>query len=903
MAKTTLQNVPSNITDQQLRQFLTSLRNLVELREGQRGTGDEQFITAGRLRELGINPNNVYDLTEIQTTGSACTKVPQPPRNLVIQNRIFSNYLTWDLPEDDTVVATEIWRSATSSRSDAKMIGLATIPVSEFPDKGIDLRVAYYYWIRTVTKNGCYSVWEPSDAQGGYLVDSSEGISIQEMLTLLTGNISEDQLVQTLLDRINLIDTSSLIFSEDIMEEDIYGGAITNVIDIGRYTLDNINNIEELFGLNNDRILDLQALEAAVSEFAANDYYPGQTYIEGKYVRYGGIVYKAKIDVPINTPPPNATYWEESPDIVTLVSNVESRVDTLEGEIVNKVDQIDYDTLNNTVIAHGTSITQNANSITSKASQTDLLLVEGIVSDHTTAIEQNATSISLSANAITGPITFLEDIYDDEVFVLNPSDVVGVDTRVTRAQIVIDEHEGILLQHTDTLINLDGDIRSAESSIQVLSNADDVLQSQINLKATIEDLNGLDIRVGGAETTISTWNDPATGLQAQINDKVAIATYNGLDARVGAAESTITAWDDPSTGLGAQIQDRVEIQTYTDDQEALDTRIGQAETTLDTHETELGTIQSEWTVKLNANGQVAGVGLISDEVIGSEFVVLADKFLVVKPDGTGTATPMFVVGDIDGVTAVGVHGNLIIDGTIATRHIDAQSITATHIGTNEIIANSANIKDGIVTNAKITNLDATKITTGTLDAGRIGATSITADKLDVDGATFNNVTVKGTVDSAQIKSSYFDVGDLKILTESGGGRYCSIIASNNTDFSLSGTSFTVTVDTDAFYASGEGSGYNSKRVARTSQVYNISILGSNNNVNQLRVKTYYSINNGSTWNLIDTKTATSIFINRIFNYTLNASSGLIKFRAVFDTVPGNVLGNGDYSISVKAINL
>jgi len=167
---------------------------------------------------------------------------------------------------------------------------------------------------------------------------------------------------------------------------------------------------------------------------------------------------------------------------------------------------------------------------------------------------------------------------------------------------------------------------------------------------------------------------------------------------------------------------------------------------------------SEWTVKLKPMVVFAGIGGMMNPNGSSEFIIVADKFQVcnitetnltsgtlitgryyqiktyVSDDdftnvgaasnatgvifkATGT-TPThwghssilneilvpFIVGNINGESAVGINGNLLVDGSILARSI----------GTNEIIANSANIKDAIITNAKIASLDVSKLTAGTV---------------------------------------------------------------------------------------------------------------------------------------------------------------------------------------------
>lgn len=122
---------------------------------------------------------------------------------------------------------------------------------------------------------------------------------------------------------------------------------------------------------------------------------------------------------------------------------------------------------------------------------------------------------------------------------------------------------------------------------------------------------------------------------------------------------------------------------------------------------------------------------------------------------------------------------------VGTAHIADAAIVSAKIGDLQVgtakiadlAVSNAKIADLAVDNAKIANLNAAKITAGTIDAARIGANSITASHLAVttslvvgqviqssnytagsagwritgDGnAEFNNVTVRGTIESSTI---------------------------------------------------------------------------------------------------------------------------------------------------------
>lgn len=98
-------------------------------------------------------------------------------------------------------------------------------------------------------------------------------------------------------------------------------------------------------------------------------------------------------------------------------------------------------------------------------------------------------------------------------------------------------------------------------------------------------------------------------------------------------------------------------------------------------------LKGEYTLRINVNGRVAGFGLANGSA-GSEFSILADRFIVVDPaNNSTTGYPFQVVG-----------------GAVYIRKAFIQTITSDQITTGEFITLSAQIKDATITTAKIGNL-------------------------------------------------------------------------------------------------------------------------------------------------------------------------------------------------------
>src|SRR5690606_3531564 len=90
----------------------------------------------------------------------------------------------------------------------------------------------------------------------------------------------------------------------------------------------------------------------------------------------------------------------------------------------------------------------------------------------------------------------------------------------------------------------------------------------------------------------------------------------------------------------------------------------------------------------------------------------ADKFVVAQPGVTG-GDPIvpFVIGTLDGQPGIGISGNVIIDGTVAARHLNVSTLSAisADIGTVTagLIRDSANNYQLDIANGQFRSTDGT----------------------------------------------------------------------------------------------------------------------------------------------------------------------------------------------------
>lgn len=102
------------------------------------------------------------------------------------------------------------------------------------------------------------------------------------------------------------------------------------------------------------------------------------------------------------------------------------------------------------------------------------------------------------------------------------------------------------------------------------------------------------------------------------------------------------------------------------------------------------------TIGVNVDNQVIGLIDIAGNLLESVVTILADKFLVAKPDGTG-ATQILTVGTTPlGESRVGIDGSVVINGTLSALALSVSELSA-------IVANLGTITAGRLQNADNTS--------------------------------------------------------------------------------------------------------------------------------------------------------------------------------------------------------
>ncbi len=224
--------------------------------------------------------------TSILTQLKGKEGLPPAVTSLTTSSLIFGIRLNWTFPPgaEDTQ-RTEIWYGPTTDVESATKLSDLAYPQAEYTMQGLLAGVRFFFWARLVDRTGNIGPWYPVGA--GVMGQSSfDGAPILEYIK---GQITETELGQLLLERIDLID----------------------------------GNGE---GSVNERLKELQ--DGIGDLVDALEYDPTKAYGAGETVRVGNRLYTSKVAVPAGAAnaPPSVDYWLDTGQILQTANGLAAQV-------------------------------------------------------------------------------------------------------------------------------------------------------------------------------------------------------------------------------------------------------------------------------------------------------------------------------------------------------------------------------------------------------------------------------------------------------------------------------------------------------------------------------------------------------------------------------------------------
>jgi hypothetical protein len=366
----------------------------------------------------------------------------------------------------------------------------------------------------------------------------------------------------------------------------------------------------------------------------------------------------------------------------------------------------------------------NSSTGTLGQTQIDIPFMLNLLSNQITSSEL-AVSLSTPISQITQISTDIADIN---------TDIVDINTDLAT------------LTNNQNTINLSiADMATNASVTTALGN----YTTTTSLTANYYTLNDVDLAISGAITTFNANTiSPNYTTTANLNqyyytkttaDSAIASAINTFNTNTIGANYTTTAnlqslyyTKTDADGAFATASDILEAEVANPDGSTNQVTLAQAMTA---QAGVNGDLSGQYSVKIDANGHIAGFGLSNTLVNGtptSAFIIRADKFAIIDPnstaDGLGTVTPNsatvpFVYTAYQAPSAangqVAVPAGVYMD----TAFIKSGSITTAQIGTATI--DTANI-------------------TGTLSANKIVGGKISTSLLNIDSSSITSQVINGT---------------------------------------------------------------------------------------------------------------------------------------------------------------
>lgn len=217
MDKPLLPSIPSldGVTDAPTRKVLEALKEIIEIGIGTRPRSDavDSFVTFRDLYNAGmvsinLNGNSVTnpdpDNSIITPISEVDFSTPPTPTGFTATGLSNAVFLQWDNPTYNNYAYTEVYRASVDDIGQAALIG-STVGFI-YTDNITLTNATLFYWIRFVSKN---DVKGQFNAING--TSATTSVDVNAILDLLDGQLSESALVQSLRERINLIDDSGTV--------------------------------------------------------------------------------------------------------------------------------------------------------------------------------------------------------------------------------------------------------------------------------------------------------------------------------------------------------------------------------------------------------------------------------------------------------------------------------------------------------------------------------------------------------------------------------------------------------------------------------------------------------------------------------------------------------------------
>lgn len=583
---------------------------------------------------------------------SEAATVPPQLVNFTAHGAFATIMLSWNDPGYKFFSHVEIWRSDVDNLGTAVLIGTTDSTMYVDIPPNASTSVTYYYWARVV---GSPTIYGPFNAIAGTAASTADDPTYA--LEVLTNQIREGQLYHDLNARIDLIDSP--------------GNGLTEILsDLAD------NQLEFISRQYNEQFLGLMR-EKNISD--------ATVYIDPAT---GQISLKATANI--------------TTDIEARLSLAEFNIDAQMGQIESTTAEL---------IIHDQDIASINTSITQMQGQIDLKVDSSYVDEAMLALPGALTPEQQNLMDGLGPEATMQmvlmankmnleslmhkaNIAQAQLDIKSNADAISAEAsaRLLLAA-TVSENAALLVSEQTTRATADATETSARLALAAQTASD--IAAAVLAEQTAR--TNADSAEASARLILAGRMDTAESNISQINT----ISSSSTSANARALAAVQTAISDPTTGLSSKASVTALQTANSTLLSAVAQAIMQTSTTLNgqttTVETMSGTLNGvtgEHTVKIDANGVVAGVGLINGP-LGSEFGVRAGKFFVVDPAAPTTQLIPFIVSGGKTIMDTALIGN----ATIKNAMIETVSADKLFVASGTIA--EAVIGTGHITNAMI----------------------------------------------------------------------------------------------------------------------------------------------------------------------------------------------------------
>ena len=193
---------PPNDVSPEVRRYLESVQEALEIRLGRRGEPEDRAVTLRELIDSGLaktlksapfDPNNISaaNVGFVNPSTVSNSTVPPAPTNFTAAGAYSIILLSWDIPSDlDFISHLEIWRADTDDLGEAVLYDISTSSTYSDPVGGGETK---YYWIRFISQAGIVGPFNDGDG-----TSATTATDVAYQLGVLNEAITSTQLAASL---------------------------------------------------------------------------------------------------------------------------------------------------------------------------------------------------------------------------------------------------------------------------------------------------------------------------------------------------------------------------------------------------------------------------------------------------------------------------------------------------------------------------------------------------------------------------------------------------------------------------------------------------------------------------------------------------------------------------------